>query len=103
MVKKISEKDYAAMDKSGLKVIDFSATWCGPCRMLVPVLEQVSEKYDGSVEFYNVDVDESPKLAEEFNIMSVPAVFFIKDGAVAGSNIGFVPADKITELVEQYK
>ena len=56
MVKKISAAEYAQMEKTGTILIDFSAGWCGPCQMLAPVLEEVSEEYEGRVAFYNIDV-----------------------------------------------
>ena len=64
MVKKINEEQFISeAKKSAAAVVDFSATWCGPCRMLAPVVEAVSEEYAGQVDFYNVDVDDCPELA----------------------------------------
>ena len=72
MVKKVNAQEFEneAM-KASVAVVDFSATWCGPCRMLAPVLEEISGKYDGKVSFYNVDVDESPELAMRYMVNSV--------------------------------
>ena len=66
MVKKISQNEFNEVTASEVAVIDFSATWCGPCKMLAPVLEEVSEEYAGKVNFFNVDVDENPDLAMLF-------------------------------------
>ena len=69
MVKKIQAEQFAAQAKqSDVAVVDFSASWCGPCRMLAPVLEAVSEKLADRVDFYNVDVDEAPELAAAYRV-----------------------------------
>ena len=69
MVKKINAQEFETKAKnSDVAVVDFSATWCGPCKMLAPVLEQVSDQLAGRVDFYNVDVDECPELAMEYAV-----------------------------------
>lgn len=99
MVKKITEKEFSDMSKAGNMVIDFSATWCNPCRMLAPVLEEVSGEFEGKVAFYNVDVDENPDLAQAFNVQSIPAVAFVKDGNLVDMSVGFVPKNMIESFV----
>ena len=74
MVKKITGDEFNEVRTSKLAVVDFSATWCGPCKMLGPVIEQVSEEMADKAAFFNVDVDDDQDIAEEFNIMSIPAV-----------------------------
>lgn len=101
MVKKISAEEYAQMDKSGTILIDFSAVWCGPCQMLAPVLEEISEEYEGRVSFYNVDVDENPALAGEFAIQSIPALAIIKNGQKADMQIGFQPKENLQAFIEK--
>ena len=73
MVKKVDQSQFDEVRKSKAAVVDFSATWCGPCQMLAPILDELSGEVD-SVDFYNVDVDENPDLAREFRIMNIPAV-----------------------------
>ena len=80
MVKKISQNEFNEVTASEVAVIDFSATWCGPCKMLAPVLEEVSEEYAGKVNFFNVDVDENPDLAMQYKIMNIPALVVLKKG-----------------------
>ncbi|MCR5217723.1 thioredoxin [Treponema sp.] len=101
MVKQISESEFDEAVKSGVSVVDFSATWCGPCQMLGPVLEKVSEKHAGSINFYKVDVDEAPNLCQKLGIMSVPAVYLFKDGVQTATNIGFVPEAQLDAFVSQ--
>ena len=99
MVKKISEKEFDEVKCADIAVIDFSATWCGPCKMLAPVLEGVSEDMKDHVKFYNIDVDENPNLAEEFGITSIPALVIVKHGEKKDLQIGFQPKEDIVRFV----
>lgn len=99
MVKKVNQSQFDEVRKSKAAVVDFSATWCGPCQMLAPILEELSGEVD-SVDFYNVDVDENPDLAREFRIMNIPAVVALKDGQIVGQQIGFVPKEDMKNFVE---
>lgn len=99
MVKKVNQSQFDEVRKSKAAVVDFSATWCGPCQMLVPILDELSGEVD-SVDFYNVDVDENPDLAREFRIMNIPAVVALKDGQIVGQQIGFVPKEDLKNFVE---
>ena len=72
-------------------VLDFWATWCGPCRMLAPVVAKIAEKYEGSIKVGKVDVDEEGDLAAKFGVASIPFVVKIVDGKVAATSIGYVP------------
>jgi len=94
MVKKVDQSQFDEVRKSKAAVVDFSATWCGPCQML-----ELSGEVD-SVDFYNVDVDENPDLAREFRIMNIPAVVALKDGQIVGQQIGFVPKEDLKNFVE---
>ena len=101
MVKKINAEQFATeAKKSAVAVVDFSATWCGPCRMLAPVVEAVSEKMAGKVDFYNVDVDEAPELAGAYRVQSVPCLVMMKNGEFVDQSIGFKPEAMITAWVE---
>ncbi len=101
MVKKINAKQFEdEAKKSAVAVVDFSATWCGPCKMLAPVLEKVSEALDGQVDFYNVDVDEAPELAGEYRVNSVPCLVLMKEGVFQSQSIGFKPENLIRSWIE---
>ena len=101
MVKKINAQEFEneAM-KAPAAVVDFNATWCGPCRMLAPVLEDISGKYEGKVSFYSVDVDESPELAMQFRVNSVPCLVLLKNGQFADQSIGFRPEPQLTAWID---
>lgn len=92
----------AAMEEKKTLVVDFWATWCGPCRMLAPVMEKLSDEYAGRAEFVKIDVDENPDLAHEYGIMSIPCVMVFKGGALAGKNVGFVPQSAMKEFIDRY-
>ena len=101
MVKKISAAQFEQeAKKSPVAVVDFSATWCGPCRMMAPVLEQVSEKLAGKVDFYNVDVDDCPDLAMEYRVNSIPCLVLLKKGEFVSQSIGFKPEAQITAWIQ---
>ncbi|MBR4359708.1 MAG: thioredoxin [Clostridia bacterium] len=101
MVKKINAQQFETeAKKSAVAVVDFSATWCGPCRMLAPVLEAVSEKLAGKADFYNVDVDDAPELAGAYRVQSVPCLVMMKNGKFVDQSIGFKPEAMITAWIE---
>lgn len=72
-------------------VIDFSAAWCGPCKMLSPIIDELAAEYEGKVNVCKCDVDESEKLAAKFGVRNIPFVVFIKDGNVVDRSVGAVP------------
>ncbi len=81
-------------------LIDFWATWCGPCRMLAPVIEELAEDYDGRLKVGKVDVDEESALAAQFGISSIPTVVLIKDGKTVETIVGYRPKAAYTQAIE---
>ena len=100
MVKKVNKEQFENEARKGTALVDFSAVWCGPCRMMAPVLEDISEKMAGKLGFYNVDVDEVPQLAAEFGISSIPCLVLLKDGTAVDQSIGFRPGNQIKAWIE---
>ena len=94
------QKEVIESDKPVL--IDFFATWCGPCKMLSPVVEELSKEYT-DVKFVKVDVDEEEELAMKYGIMSIPALFLLKDGEVVGKTGGMQPIDSLRAFINNYK
>lgn len=101
MVKKINAAEFKEEALKGVSVVDFSATWCGPCKMLAPVLEAVAEEMGEQVDFYNVDVDEDSGLAIEYGIVSVPALLVLKDGVKQDILVGFKPKEVLMEEIRR--
>lgn len=99
---KLDEKQFRdkVLAGQGVSVVDFSATWCGPCQMLAPVLEQIAE--EGHT-VYTVDVDESSQLALEYRVSSVPTMIFFKDGEMQDQIVGLVPKETIIDRFEALK
>lgn len=72
-------------------IVDFWAEWCGPCRMVAPIMEAISEEYSGRVVVVKCDVDSSPAVASKYNIRNIPTVLFFKNGKIADKQVGAVP------------
>jgi thioredoxin 1 len=87
--------------KSDLPVlVDIWAPWCRPCLMIAPVVEKLSEKYDGRFKFCRLNVDQNPKTAAKYQVMSIPMLLFLKSGAVADTVIGAVPEQVLEPKVK---
>lgn len=102
MVTKISNNDLSQAKAQNISVLDFSATWCGPCRMLAPVLHELAEEMNGKVAFYGIDVDENRALAMEYGVSSIPCLVVLKDGKEAGRNVGFLPKQALLDMLDKY-
>ena len=102
MVKKITAAEFEEVLNSPAAVVDFSATWCGPCKMLAPVIEKVSDQMSDKAAFYNIDVDEAAEIARQYAIMSVPSVLIFRNGEEVGREIGFDPEPIFKASLEKY-
>ncbi len=81
-------------------VVDFWAAWCGPCRMIGPVIEEMSGEYEGRAVIGKVNVDENPGVSAQFGVRNIPTVLFIKNGEVADKSVGAVPKAQLTDKLE---
>ncbi len=88
--------------KNGVVLVDFWATWCGPCKMLAPNVEEIAKEYEGRAVVGKVDVDENPDLAERFGIMSIPSLFVFVNGEVKEKLIGYRLKMQIAEVLDKY-
>ena len=80
-------------------LVDFWASWCGPCKMLAPILEEVGREKEGSLKIAKINVDDEPELANQFGINSIPSVFLFKNGQVVNSSVGVIPKPMIEQLL----
>lgn len=92
------EKEVNKSDKAVL--IDFWATWCGPCKMIAPIIEEIAEEFSDEVKVCKVNIDDEPSLATKFGITSIPTLLVIKNGEVVKTSVGYIPKEKIIELFE---
>ena len=86
----------------GLTIVDFWATWCGPCRMIAPILDQIAVEHAGKVKITKLDVDANIKTGSRFNVRSIPTLLFFKGGKVVDQIIGAVPKTHIESKVQQH-
>ena len=80
-------------------LVDFFATWCGPCRMLLPVIEELADEVK-DVKICKVNVDEEPELAQEYKVMTIPTLMVVKGGKVVNTSVGVIPKDEIIKMLE---
>jgi len=85
-----------------LSVVDFSAEWCGPCRMVTPIIRELADEYHDRIVTGEVNVDENPQITMKYNVRNIPTVLFIKNGEVVDKQVGAVPKSTYKNLVEKY-
>lgn len=100
-VEHLTEDIFESKIASGVVLVDFFATWCGPCKMLSPIVEEIGAECDGSFSVYKVDIDEAEDVAMDFAIMSVPTLIIFKDGVEATRMIGVQPKAAILDAIKK--
>ena len=80
-------------------LVDFWATWCGPCKMIGPIVEELSEELAGKAVFGKLNVDNQPELAMQFQVMSIPTLLLFKNGEIVNKKVGFMPKEKLVEML----
>jgi len=83
-------------------VVDFWAPWCGPCKMLGPVIEELSNEYNGKVKFLKLNVDNNPVVSQQFRVSSIPTVMIFKGGSTVDTMVGFRPKAALKELIDKH-
>ena len=82
-------------------LVDFWATWCGPCRMIAPIIEEIAHDYEGKIKVGKVNVDEQEELAVRYGISSIPTLLLFKNGEVAKKTLGYMPKDAVVKFIEE--
>ena len=102
MIKRIDDDNFVheVLRAGELTIVDFSAKWCGPCKMLAPILEKISSE-NRNVKIVKVDVDDSPKTSRIYSIKSIPMLIFFKNGKVVDEIVGFVPKETINRTIKE--
>lgn len=102
MLNHIGDNDFQneVINKKGVVVVDFYATWCAPCKMLAPVLEELQGELS-EAKIFKVDVDKSPKVSNEYSIQNIPTIMIFKDGKAVDKKVGFMPKDVLKEAIEE--
>jgi thioredoxin 1 len=97
-----TDQNFVSETNSGLVLADFWAPWCGPCKMIAPVLEELDSEMGDKVKIVKVDVDENQETAGKYGVMSIPTLIVLKDGEVVDKVIGFQPKEALAELLNKH-
>ncbi len=103
-VKEVTDETFAeeVEQVEGVAVVDFWAAWCGPCRLVAPIMDELAQKYAGVVTVAKLDVDSSQRTAMRFNVRSIPSILFFKDGELVDMVIGAVPKQHLEQKLKQH-
>ncbi len=98
----LNEQNFNEEIASGVTLVDFWAEWCGPCQIMLPILEELSTKMKGKAKIAKVNVDENPSLAAQFRVMSIPTLIVFKDGQPVEQMVGVQQADQLEAVLNKY-
>lgn len=101
-IKNVTDQDFAEETAEGLVLADFWAPWCGPCKMIAPVIEEIDDEMGDKVQIVKLDVDENQETAGKFGVMSIPTLLLFKDGNVVDQVIGFQPKEALVDLINKH-
>lgn len=102
MIKHATEDNFDSLIKSGVVLVDFWATWCGPCKMISPVLDEIAEELEGKVTVVKVNIEEAREVADKLGIMSVPTLQVYVDGEKKDEKVGFLPKEVLVDWLENH-
>ena len=95
-----NENKYDELISKGKVLVDFYATWCGPCQMMGPIIEQLAEEYEGKAKVGKVNVDEEGELSQAFGVMSIPTIVLVKDGKIVKQAVGARPKAEVEAMLQ---
>lgn len=100
-ISELSEKTFDDFVKKGVSVVDFWASWCGPCKMMAPIFDEAAHELKGKVKFAKVNVDDESDLAQRFEVMSIPTLIIMKDGEQVDRAIGLMDKEELISRIEE--
>jgi thioredoxin 1 len=100
-VNQISDSTFQSETSSGTVLVDFWAPWCGPCKMIAPILDELSNEVGDKAKIVKINVDDNPESAAKYNVMSIPTLLVFKDGQVVDQLVGVQPKEKLKAVIEQ--
>ncbi|KFE41913.1 MULTISPECIES: thioredoxin [Staphylococcus] len=98
----VNDSNFNEQINSGVKLVDFWATWCGPCKMIAPVLEDLANDYDGKADILKLDVDQNQATAAKYEVMSIPTLIVFKDGEPVDKVVGFQPKENLAQVLDKH-
>tara|TARA_B100000809_G_C14670992_1_gene363222 strand:- start:228 stop:542 length:315 start_codon:yes stop_codon:yes gene_type:complete len=98
----VNDQNFKEEVGSGIKLVDFWAPWCGPCKMIAPVLEEVAQDVEGKADIAKLNVDDNQTTASEYEVMSIPTLILFKDGQPVDKVVGFQPKEQLVSLIEKH-
>lgn len=103
-VKEVNDQNFAdeVLNASSPVLVDFWAPWCGPCRLVSPVVDEIAKEYDGKLKVVKVNTDDNPETATNYHISGIPSLLLFKEGQVADQIVGAVPKAKLSNMVSQH-
>src|SRR6476659_4862102 len=97
-----TDQNFATEIGEGVVLVDFWAPWCGPCKMIAPVLEELDGEVEGKAKIVKIDVDDNQETAQKYGVMSIPTLILFKDGEAVDKVVGFQPKDALASLIEKH-
>jgi thioredoxin 1 len=101
-IQNVTDQNFSEATSEGLVLADFWAPWCGPCKMIAPVLEEIDGEMSEKVQIVKLDVDDNQETASKYGVMSIPTLLLFKDGEVVDQVVGFQPKEALTELINKH-
>lgn len=100
-IKNVNDSNFKEETEKGLVLVDFWAPWCGPCKMIAPILEELDQSHGDKAKIVKLDVDDNRKTADKFGVMSIPTLLVLKDGEVVDKTVGFQSKELLEDLINK--